>query len=65
MVLSVKQFMAQKSFVEMEHPPCSPDMAPNDFRLFPKIKSTIKGQRYQDTEDIQTNMTTALKAIPR
>jgi hypothetical protein len=49
----------------MEHPSCSPDLAPNDFWLFPKIKSTLKGQMYQDTEDIQTNVTMALKAIPQ
>jgi hypothetical protein len=29
--LSVKQFLAQKSITEMEHPPYSPDLAPNDF----------------------------------
>jgi transposase len=34
--LSVKQFLAQKSITEMEYPPCSPDLAPNDC-LFPKI----------------------------
>jgi hypothetical protein len=32
---SVKQFLAQKSFIEMEHPPCSPDFASYDFWLFP------------------------------
>jgi len=50
--LSVKQFLDQKSITEMEHPPCSPDFAPNDFWLFPKIKSALKEWRFQDTEDI-------------
>jgi histone-lysine N-methyltransferase SETMAR len=45
-VLSVKQFVAKKSITEMEHPPYSPDLAPNDFCLFPKIKSALKGRRY-------------------
>jgi len=49
----------------MEHPPYSPDLALNDFWLFPKIKSSLKGQRFQDTEDIQQNVMTALKAIPQ
>jgi histone-lysine N-methyltransferase SETMAR len=61
--LSVKQFLAQTSITEMEHPPHSPDLAQNDFCLFLKIKSAIKGRRFQDTEDIQENVTT-LKAIP-
>jgi hypothetical protein len=63
-VLSVKQFLAQKSINEMEYPPYSTDMTLNDFRLFPKIKSALKRRRFQDIEDIRENVTTALKAIP-
>jgi hypothetical protein len=51
--LSVKQFLAQKSITEMEHPPCSFDLAPFDFWLIPKIQSALKGRRFQDIEDIQ------------
>jgi hypothetical protein len=40
--LSVKQFLDQ-NIAEMEHPPCSPDFALNDFWLFPEIKSALKG----------------------
>jgi len=40
--LSVKQFLAQKLITEMEHPPYSLNLAPNDFWLFPKIKSALK-----------------------
>jgi hypothetical protein len=29
-VLSVKQFLTQKSITEVEHPPYSPDLAQND-----------------------------------
>jgi hypothetical protein len=35
-MLSLKQFLAQKSITEMEHPPCSPDLALYDFLLFKK-----------------------------
>jgi hypothetical protein len=42
--LSVKHFLAQKSITEMEQPSCSPDLA-----QFPKIKSALKGRRFQDT----------------
>jgi hypothetical protein len=34
-----QQFLAQKSITEMEHPPYSSDLAPNDFWMFRKIKS--------------------------
>jgi hypothetical protein len=46
----------------MEHSPCSPDMALNNFWLFPKIKSALKRQRIQDTETIQKKKV-SLKAI--
>jgi hypothetical protein len=42
-VLSVKQFLAQTSITEMEHPLSSPDLALNDLWLFPKIKCALKG----------------------
>jgi hypothetical protein len=51
MALSIKQLLAQKSITEMEHLPYSPDLAPNDFWLFLKIKSALKGQRFQDNKD--------------
>jgi transposase len=51
--LSVKQFLVQKSITKMEHPYYSPDLAPNDLWLFPKIKSALKGRKFQDVESIQ------------
>jgi hypothetical protein len=51
--LSVKQFLAQNSITKMEHPHYSPNLAPNDLWLFPKIKSALKGRRFQDIEDIK------------
>jgi hypothetical protein len=63
--ISVKQFLAQKSITEMEQPLNSSDLAPNDLWLFPKINYALKEERFQDTEDIQKNLMTALKAIPQ
>jgi len=37
----------------MKHPPYSPGFAPNEFWLFPEIKSALKGRRFQDTEYIE------------
>jgi histone-lysine N-methyltransferase SETMAR len=51
--LSVKQFLAQKSITEMEHPPHSPYLAPNDSWLFPKVRFALKGPRFHDIEDMQ------------
>jgi len=41
--LSVKQFLAQKLITDMKQPTYSSDLVLNDFWLFPKIKSGIKG----------------------
>ncbi|EZA62238.1 Histone-lysine N-methyltransferase SETMAR [Ooceraea biroi] len=38
----------------MPQPPYSPDMAPCDFFLFPKIKNTMKGRRFANIEEIKT-----------
>jgi hypothetical protein len=46
----------------MEYPHFSPDLALKDLQLFPKIKSAIKGQRFQNMEDIFKNVT-VLKVI--
>jgi hypothetical protein len=48
----------------MEYPNFSPDLDPNDFWLFPEIKSALKVWIFKDI-DIQKSMTTALKAIPK
>jgi hypothetical protein len=55
--------LAQKLITEMVDPPYSPDLALNNFWLFQKW-SALKGRRFQDTEDIQKNVT-AVKAIPQ
>jgi hypothetical protein len=39
--LSVREFLASKQITVLEHPPCSLDLAPNDFFLFPKRKEGI------------------------
>jgi hypothetical protein len=38
------------------------DLAPSDFFLFPKIKEILKGRHF---DDIRSNTTAALKAIPQ
>jgi hypothetical protein len=45
----------------LEHPGYSPDLAPSDFFLFPKIKEILKERHF----DVRSNTTAALKAIPQ
>jgi hypothetical protein len=42
----------QKYIIETEHPLYSPNLTPNDFWLFQKIKSALTGRRFRDTEEI-------------
>jgi hypothetical protein len=49
----MEQFLAQKSIIEMEHPSCSPNLAPSYLCLFAEIKSAIKGRIFEDIEDVQ------------
>jgi hypothetical protein len=60
-----REFLASKQiFNLLEHSPYSPDLAPDDFYLFPKIKEILKGRHSDDDDDIRSNTTAALKAIP-
>ena len=35
----------------MSHPAYSPDLAPNEFFLFPYVKNKMKGQRFSTLEE--------------
>ncbi|KAL4100983.1 hypothetical protein QTP88_021004 [Uroleucon formosanum] len=60
---SIREFLADKKIPVVPHPLYSPDLAPCDFFLFPRLKSALKGQRFQDVEEIKANTAAELKAI--
>jgi hypothetical protein len=62
--LAVREFLAKKLIMKLDHPPYSPDLARCDFWLFPKLKTALKDHRLSDTADIQGHATTILKSIP-
>lgn len=41
-------------FELIEHPPYSPDLAPSDFFLFPRLKTWLGGQRFLSNEEVIT-----------
>ena len=45
----------EKQSVCHPHPPYSPDLAPSDFFLFPKMKLKLKGHRFDTTEEMEAN----------
>jgi histone-lysine N-methyltransferase SETMAR len=36
-----------------EHPAYSPDLAPSDFQLFPKLKKLLGGRRFKSDEEVK------------
>lgn len=62
--LIVREFLAKKSIITLDHPPYSPDLAPCDFWLFPKLKLAMKRKTYSTIPTIQKASTDILKAIP-
>ena len=63
--LSVRQFLATKQVNILDHPFYSPDLAPCDYFVFPKLKGTIKGTRFEGVENIKSNVTSFLKRITK
>ena len=49
----VQQFLAKHGTAQLQQPPYSPDLAPCDFFLFPKLKKVLKGHQFEATEDIK------------
>ena len=62
--LVLREFFAKNSTHVAPQPPYSPDLAPCDFWLFPKLKRPLRGNRFESIEEIQRESARALKAIP-
>ena len=61
----VKQFLAQRKVTVLDHPPYSPDLAPADYFLFPKVKSHLKGRLFDSISDIQKAVTSTLNTTAK
>ena len=59
----VKQFLAQRKVTVLDHPPYSPDLAPADYFLFPKVKSHLKGRLFDSISDIEKAVTSTLDTM--
>jgi predicted acetyltransferase len=56
-------YLAKHLTYVVPHPPYSLDLDPADIFLFPKLKTTIKGHRFQTIKEIQQNTIRELHAI--
>ncbi|GBN55597.1 hypothetical protein AVEN_214652-1 [Araneus ventricosus] len=46
-----------------DHPAYSPDLVTSDFHLFPELKDWIGGKRFQENEEIQSNVMVHLTSL--
>jgi histone-lysine N-methyltransferase SETMAR len=53
--------MTNNNMIIIPHPPCSPDLSPCDFTLFPKLK--MKGQHFEAVSDTQRQSQAVLDSI--
>ena len=44
-------------------PPYSPDLAPSDFWLFPKLKENLRGCRYETIEEMKEAVTKVIDTL--
>jgi len=63
--LLIHEFLTKHETTVFPQPPYSPDLAPVDFFLFPKWKSSLKGRRFQTVEEIEENLIRDLRAVPQ
>jgi len=61
----VHNFLVKNEMTVVPQPPYFPDLAAADFFLFPNLKSTLKGCRFDTFDEIQKNLTKELFAIPK
>ena len=61
----IQGYLAKHNISLIRQAPYSPDMAPCDFWLFPKLKMPLKGTRFESREDIMRNATAQLDMIPQ
>ncbi|UYV77390.1 hypothetical protein LAZ67_15000825 [Cordylochernes scorpioides] len=62
---SVLTYLAKQGIQILQQPPYPPDLAPNDFILFPKLKMALKGRRFDTRECIIADSKKVLKKIPK
>ena len=61
----IQYFLVKHGIPVLQQLPYSPDMAPCDLWLFPKLKMALKGSRFESREEIMQNATAEMNTIPK
>jgi transposase len=60
----ITNFLAKQGIPVVRQAPYSPDVAPSDFWLFPKLNRPRKGSRFDSCTDIMQNVMKELRSLP-
>jgi hypothetical protein len=61
--LKTTEFVTNNNMIIVPHPPYTPDLAPCDFSLSPKLKMKLKGRRSETVSDIRRESQAVLASI--
>ena len=61
--LVVREFLTKKNTTTVPHPAYSPDLAPCDCYVFPKMKLWLKGRRFVSIEEVQAESQQVLNTL--
>lgn len=62
--LETRRFLLQTGTQVVPHPLYSPDLAPNDFFFYPRVKREIKGNRFATLDDVENEVDHQISMIP-
>jgi histone-lysine N-methyltransferase SETMAR len=60
----MNEVLTKKGIPLVPQPPCSPDLSPLNFFLFPKLLFHLRGHHFETVDNIQKLMTDQLRAFP-
>ena len=59
-----RQFLEASKLQLIDHPPYSPDLAPCDFMLFPKLSEKLAGIHFRRVQDLARRINSEMKSTP-
>ena len=59
---AVTQYLSENRITTLPHPAYSPDLAPCDFWLFPKLKELLAGNKYTRVQDLSKAVNAELRS---
>ena len=62
---AVTQYLSENRITTFPHPAYSPDLAPCDFWLFPKLKELLAGNKCSCVQDLSKAVNSELRGIPK